>query len=485
VRDAEVASTHLFVGPSEIRGKGTTDRTDLVALLQYDRAGAFVRYDREVKTRADGGLVSSVSVTYDGAKYALRERAGMGARTKSVNGPPVDLCVDAAFPEAMIPFLGDLKRTSFRVLILPDLVVKTVVFEQRPKGARYAGLPDGGVTSFYDASGAFDRLALPGPEGRVVVTSGAASRPARPPQDQPITIDVPGGKLGASVWTPSAGEPGPAVVLLGDGGPRDRDGQGGGSQVQTLRLLAEALGVVSIRADKRGVGESTEADADLAMLVADARALVEKLFRHPAVDPSRIFIAGHGEGAIVAAEAARGSSIPIAGVIMLASPARPLAEALEARLRVRLAAAGQLAEAIDGAAATLRAEISSLQNLAPDATLTPGQGLLRDLVGIEPASQIAALRQRVLVLHASDDREIPAAQVGLMRASLACSSDRVRFEMVDGATHDLVATVAPGGLAPPAPPESADVARELHSGFPTLIRGFIMQPARPLSGPAK
>ena len=57
---------------------------------------------------------------------------------------------------------------------------------------------------------------------------------------------------------------------------------------------------------------------------------------------------------------------------------------------------------------------------------------------IEPAVLVAALQVPMLIIHAADDRETPATHVALMRASLAFSSDRARFEMVEGADHDFL-----------------------------------------------
>ena len=126
----------------------------------------------------------------------------------------------------------------------------------------------------------------------------------------------------------------------------------------------------------------------------------------------------------------------------LAGPARPLAEALEARLRVRLLAAGQSRESIDGAVAALRTEIETLRQIPDDAR--PSARVRRSSAissgSIRP-SQIAGVQAPLLIIHAADDREVPASQVALMRASLAFSgSDAARFELVDGADHDLLVT---------------------------------------------
>jgi alpha-beta hydrolase superfamily lysophospholipase len=487
VNDAEVASTLLSATASEVRAKGKTKGEDLLALLQRDASGAFVRYDRERKSANEDVVLSAVTVTFADSNYSLRERSAMGSRTKSVTGPSIDFVVDSAFPEVFIPYMLDPARKSVRVLLLPEMDIKTIVLEDRDRG-RYAAVPGGGLTLITDAAGRFARLILPGPEGRVIVPAAAASRPRVPKENEVrAVLDKSGGvKTGFTLTLPLDGSaPFPAVVLIADAGPRDRNGAGGGSLVRTLKRIADALaakGIATLRADKRGVGESLGPDPGLAALVDDARGLVEAAASNPAIDKSRIFVAGHGEGAIVATELARTDKDKIRGVISLASPARPLPDALEAKLRVRLSAAGQLPEAIESAVATLRTEMAALQKLPENAELAPGQSLLRDLVRIDPAVLIAGSQVPMLVIHAGDDRETPASQVALMRASLAFS-DRARFELVEGADHDLLETSKAAGMTG-ADPVSSDVARPLHPRIPALIGEFVERPPATATRPS-
>jgi pimeloyl-ACP methyl ester carboxylesterase len=478
VNDEVVSTTHLTAAPAEVRGTGTSSSgaSELFALLLRDPAGRFSRYERDLKNPADGMLLSRVTVIADEETLAFRERGPMGSRTRTVKGPGVDLVLDAAFPEVFIPFLLDASRKSLRILVLPDVEIKTVVVEDRDDGARYAAIPGGGITLLTDSSGKFAKLVLPGPEARTVVPSADAARqgPATT-RDNRLVLESGAARLGATLALPAGAQPPhPAVVLLGDAGPRDRNGVGGGSLVPVLKLLADELagrGVASIRADKRGVGESAGPDPDLAALVADARVLVDAVALHPAMAGSGVFVAGHGEGAVVAAEVARLHPENVAGVITLAGPARPLPEALESRLRLRLTAAGQLPEAIEDAVLALRAEIEDLKALPKDGPFGPGQALLRDIVRLDPPVQLAALTRPVLVLHGTADRVTPPSQVALMRAALAFSADRARFVMVDEADHELLR--APPSSVIAGGPEQGDVARRLHPRIPEAIHEFI------------
>ena len=197
--DQEVATSRLLISRFEVRVKGQSkpskgqDAVELVALLQLSERGGIKRYDRELKSARDGSVASAVSVVAEDDTLSLRETGPMGVRTKSVTGPSVDFVVDGSCPEMFIPFMLDRARKSVRVLVLPDLEIKTVVLEDRGELGRYAAIPGGGVTLFLDPQGGFLKLALPGPELRVIVRAGAESRPAPPKgRETPMVLNLDG-----------------------------------------------------------------------------------------------------------------------------------------------------------------------------------------------------------------------------------------------------------------------------------------------------
>lgn len=127
----------------------------------------------------------------------------------------------------------------------------------------------------------------------------------------------------------AGGRPLPGVLFLAGSGPVDRDENAPGLPIAAFRLLAEVitpLGFVTLRYDKRGIGES-EGDflkAGLWDLVDDAERALAFLRRHPAVDPERIVILGHSEGAMLAP--AVHLRRPVQGLILLSGAARSLRE---------------------------------------------------------------------------------------------------------------------------------------------------------------
>lgn len=134
------------------------------------------------------------------------------------------------------------------------------------------------------------------------------------------------GDLAGTLELPAGDGPFPAVLLLTGSGPIDRDSNHKklrfGITVQVASALAEA-GVASFRYDKRGAGASPGDWRTVGFWdnVDDAAAALEMLRACPEVDPTRVAVAGHSEGAVQAvALAARGATV--AGVALLAASAR-------------------------------------------------------------------------------------------------------------------------------------------------------------------
>ncbi|QPA32138.1 alpha/beta hydrolase [Thermaerobacillus caldiproteolyticus] len=125
----------------------------------------------------------------------------------------------------------------------------------------------------------------------------------------------------------------PAVLILSGSGPLNRDGNDakGKLQLNLYKQLASfitSLGFITLRYDKRGIGES-EGDyfsAGMWDLVHDAKSAVQFLKNHPLVDDQRIIVLGHSEGTTLAV--ALNTIERIHGLILLAGAGERLQEAL-------------------------------------------------------------------------------------------------------------------------------------------------------------
>lgn len=131
--------------------------------------------------------------------------------------------------------------------------------------------------------------------------------------------------------------PAPAVVIASGSGPLDRDSNHRRARFDVARQLAHALargGLASFRYDKRGVGRSPGDWRTVGLYdnVDDLGRARDTLAARGEVDAGRILLAGHSEGAILAAAlAARGA--PTAGVVLLSMSAAPGAELLRWQAR--------------------------------------------------------------------------------------------------------------------------------------------------------
>ena len=131
-------------------------------------------------------------------------------------------------------------------------------------------------------------------------------------------------RLNGMLTIPAGQGPFPAVVLLSDSGPHDRDGTVG--DFAPLGQLADFLtrrGVAVLRFDDRGVGKSGGTPATTtADLVSDAQAGLNYLRTRPEIDLSHLGLIGHGEGGNVALLAAA-QPLPPAFVVTLAAYGLP------------------------------------------------------------------------------------------------------------------------------------------------------------------
>lgn len=125
----------------------------------------------------------------------------------------------------------------------------------------------------------------------------------------------------------------PLVVFVHGLGPNDKDeSQGPNKMFKDLAIGLASRGIASLRYDKRSLIYGPELMEDLRRLnlqtetIADAVEAISMADNIVEVDTNRIFILGHGIGAMLAPEIAAQSRLPIRGLILIAPSTKPLAE---------------------------------------------------------------------------------------------------------------------------------------------------------------
>lgn len=277
-------------------------------------------------------------------------------------------------------------------------------------------------------------------------------------RDGDLSVRIPGNgfNLAGTLSQPSGAPPAeskgryPAIVLVGGSGETDRDETVSG--VAVFGLLASPLadaGSYVLRYDKRGVGQSggRAETATLQDLAEDVRAVVQFLRKRKDVDPKRIVLVGHSEGALVSLLAASRDE-DLAGVVLAAGPSSTGGELILEQQQYLLGKMN-LPEAE-------RAARIDLQKRIQAAVL--GQGTWGDIpeplkrqastawfqsfLGFTPASVMPKVKQPLLILHGDIDRQVPVHHADrlaeLARARKKLPAESVQIVKLDGVNHLFV-----------------------------------------------
>jgi dienelactone hydrolase len=298
-----------------------------------------------------------------------------------------------------------------------------------------------------------------GYEEMAAVLAEAENRKPRLPAgveelDRQVGSPVAGGaQLDCSLMLPAERKsPLPGVVLTNLQGPHDRDGDtvgAGGIKVALLKHVAIALalsGVASLRCDDRGVGHSGGSmnGMSLGALAADVAVQVAVLRAEAGLDPKRVGIVGHGEGATLAQlVAAQDPGIPAIGLLA------PMGRTLDQITLDQRAAEMRRVGAKD---ADVRAERKKMAQLfaairtgKPPPKGTPNE-MVTELAPIVPylaghfrhdlAGTARKVKASVLIAHGEKDALIPVSDARRLRGLYAKAGHRkVTFRTYPGLNH--------------------------------------------------
>ncbi len=272
-----------------------------------------------------------------------------------------------------------------------------------------------------------------------------------------IPLTVPGEPpLAGTLTLPDSPGPVPAVLLAPGSGPLDRDSDHRRARFGVTRDLAHALaaaGLASLRYDKRGVGQ-TPGDwrrAGLYDAVDDLVRARAALAARPEVDGDRVVLAGHSEGALLAAAAvARG--VPVAGVVLLACSATPGAELLRWQAR-RIGPT--LPAPVRGLLRLLRVDLERkvaanherIRATTTDVARIGGVRLNarwhREFLAHDPRADLARVTVPVLAVTGGKDLQVPADDLDTIAATVRGPVEVLRVEDL---THTLRRQPGPASM---------------------------------------
>lgn len=142
--------------------------------------------------------------------------------------------------------------------------------------------------------------------------------------------------LAGTLTLPSNAGKFPAVLLIPGSGPINRDENHKKLKLNVFNALANTLanqGIAALRYDKRGIGQSSGNffTASFRDNISDAEAALAFMRTQEHINPHKLFLIGHSEGAFIATHLARKDQ-KLAGTVLLAGAARNVEEVLKWQL---------------------------------------------------------------------------------------------------------------------------------------------------------
>ena len=366
--------------------------------------------------------IGANTLPYINPSAALMEQALI--RAKGMNGGRVDLSFISVPGGPEFPVLVEWMGRDSAVMQFGGVTMRLLV---SPIGRLLGGvIPSQGARI---VRGAATTGGTPGRKS-YAPTAGA------PYTAQEVTVRTLAGLNLAGTLTIPAGtkSPVPAVVTITGLAPQDRDeGIIGLPKYALYRQVADTLGrrgIAVLRLDDRGVGGSdagppTATTVDFA---DDIRAAVAYLRTRREIDPKRIALVGHSEGAIIAPMIAASDS-GIAAIALLAGSVSTGREILEFQQRYVVDSMAHLAgERRSAALAQYALNTDSL------ATALPWMRFFLNYDGSATAKQV---KVPTLILQGEKDYQVPATEAEKVAAAIRAGGNSDVTVRVFPATNHL------------------------------------------------
>ena len=246
-----------------------------------------------------------------------------------------------------------------------------------------------------------------------------------------VTIPVATYSLAGTLLVPRTGSPHPAVVMITGSGLQTRDERiplPGLEQYAPHRQIAERLassGIAVLRVDDRGIGGSTGREtlenATTTSLAEDTRAQIAWLRDRKEIDPARIVVVGHSEGASIAAMI--GASDPkVEAVVMMAGVAKRGADVSFEQQADLLRSDTTMT---DAAKNELREQQKEVVRKVLAGESVPGiNAWTREYFAYDPLPTARKIKQPLLILQGERDRQVDQSHAQILADAVRGAGNR-------------------------------------------------------------
>lgn len=335
--------------------------------------------------------------------------------------------------------------------------------------------------------------------GRPPAPGNAISGPTRASEEQ-VSFQSQGLTLVGSLILPERARAArvPAAVVITGSGPSPaycttpgQLGMGFGATIPICRDIADALreaGVATLLYDKRTCGPFNGCasngypppppDMVIDTELQDARAAIEMLRTRSELDPARVIVVGHSQGASFVPELLRTDALLRGGILLAApfqGPSVILAE--QARLFSLLVSKGPPSEAGEKAASDLLRAASDLSTMLASGAGTSQAVLGAPVVYWRSWSELVArvqehvhlVKQPMLILGGDYDFNVSTTELELWREALRGNSG-ARIEKLSCVTHALNCIQQPNPFAVRSSDIGANVSEEVLASLTRFVR---------------
>ncbi|UCC60917.1 MAG: alpha/beta fold hydrolase [Dehalococcoidia bacterium] len=304
----------------------------------------------------------------------------------------------------------------------------------------------------------------------VIVLTGCDEAVTETFFEEEVSFQTEDSSIAGTLAVPDGEGPFPAAIILVGSGPFDCNGDVDAAAIEaakaagvpviavssTYRDIAYGLseeGIITLRYDKRGIGNSTGEKGDYPQSsTRDLTAAIAFLKEHPSVDRERVALVGHSIGGLWALRAAA-EDPEIAALCLMATPAQPFSEVIVEQIEGLLTLQGANETYIASVVSQQRALYDQIRSGALDLTTVPEPmrselEFLTAIMDVAGADYAGEIDSPVLILQGDKDlfTVIPEEAQLLNDAFIAGGNEAVELIVFPDLDHMFRPTPGQPGL---------------------------------------